>query len=86
MKITYLPYNHTSRIGVTVPIHDLEDGEIGKCYGWDGKRVVLWRVDGPYVYKKRYHPDGSLEHDWTEQAVSLDHKREFFNRKVEIIE
>lgn len=86
MKITYLPYNHTSRIGVTVPTHDLENGEIGKCYGWDGKRVLLWYVDGPYVYKKKYNADGSVDEDWMEQTVHLNRKRAFFNRKVEIIE
>lgn len=85
MKVTYLPHN-SSRVGKTVPIYELEDGEIGKCYGWDNKRLLLWYVDGERVYKKKYYPNGDLEHDWAEQTSTTFQKKRSFNRQVEIIE
>jgi hypothetical protein len=78
MKVTYL--SHSSRIGLIVPIHALEDGEIGYCEGWDASRKLNWYVEGEKVFKSVNGAPYTREdkvHDFLPKS--------WFTRKVEII-
>lgn len=79
MKITYLPHYCSHRLGMVIPIVELQPGEVGKRTTWGG----LYRIhDGEYQINRTNDPDDNSSWEWSEYN---NPKEEYNARKNSVV-